>query len=79
MKKILAMAIGVGLIFSGVALSKETLSEQDLKRLHAVSVRCDADNSGQPDIDTCVPTYQRLIEYYGGYEAFVAASKKYKM
>ena len=63
---------------SGVAMGASTLSTAELDRLHTIAAKCDRDNSGVPDTDTCVPVYDKLIRHYGGYTEFVAASKARK-
>jgi len=73
---ILTVALAGSLV--GFAQAAEPLSAPALEKLHSVAAKCDADNSGVPDADTCVPTYSRLIAHYGGYEAFVQASRAWK-
>jgi hypothetical protein len=73
---ITATVFTVSLATTGQAA--QPLAAPDLEKLHIAAAKCDADNSGVPDTDTCVPTYNRLIAHYGGYEAFVKAAQAWK-
>lgn len=50
------------------------VSNNDLTRLQQLADRCDSDVLGVPNTDACVPAYNALIQHYGGYPQFRAAT-----